>query len=33
MSAREEREGATAGMHELDEKAPFGGCAKASQAD
>jgi hypothetical protein len=28
MSAREEREGATARMHKPEEKAPFGECAK-----
>jgi hypothetical protein len=32
MSVREEREGATTGMHKPKEKAPFGECAKASQA-
>jgi hypothetical protein len=33
MSAREERESATAGMHKPEEKVPFGECAKASRAN
>jgi hypothetical protein len=33
MSAREEREGATARMQKPEEKAAFGECAKASRAD
>jgi hypothetical protein len=33
MSVRDEREGATAGMHKPEEKAPFSKCAKASRAD